>query len=90
MLQKSNASPILGLTESPFFPHSDSSSHQGTELIFPFALGNTVSPPSSTSELHHTGGGNIFQDQHKWLYVMNQKKEYLHNYDMKLTDTSEW
>ncbi|RDX67481.1 hypothetical protein CR513_53639, partial [Mucuna pruriens] len=51
MLQKSKASPIFGLIESPFFPQSESSFHQGTELIFPFASGNTVSPPSSTSEL---------------------------------------
>ncbi|MFS7970218.1 hypothetical protein Hanom_Chr09g00818451 [Helianthus anomalus] len=51
ILQKSNASPILGLTDSPSLPQSESSSHQGTALMFPFAEGNTVSPPSSTSDL---------------------------------------
>jgi hypothetical protein len=63
MLQKSNASPIFGLIESPFFPQSESSFHQGTELIFPLAAGNTVSPPSSTSELYNqfTKSGHQYQ-----------------------------
>lgn len=51
MLQKSNASPIFGLTERPLLAHSDISFHPGTELKFPFAAGKTVSPPSSTSDL---------------------------------------
>lgn len=51
MLQKSNASPIFGLTDKPLFPHSDNSLYQGIELPFTLADGNTVSPPSSTSEL---------------------------------------
>nr|GMD43836.1 hypothetical protein Iba_scaffold1320591CG0010 [Ipomoea batatas] len=51
MLQKSNASPIFGFIDNPLFPHSDSSSHQGTALTLPLASGKTVSPPSSTSDL---------------------------------------
>lgn len=51
MLQKSKASPIFGLTESAFFPQSDNSLYHGKELLFILAEGNTVSPPSSTSEL---------------------------------------
>jgi hypothetical protein len=45
MLQKSNASPILGLTDIPLFADG--------ALPFAVALGKTVSPPSSTSEIHH-------------------------------------
>ena len=52
MLQKSIALPIFGLIDSPPFPQSKRSFHQGTELKFPLAFGNTVSPPSSTSELY--------------------------------------
>lgn len=52
MLQNSRASPIFGFTERPFLAHWDKSFHQGTELKFALAAGNTVSPPSSTSELH--------------------------------------
>jgi hypothetical protein len=59
MLQKSKASPLFGLIESPFFPQSESSFHQGTELKFPFAAGNTVSPPSSTSELYDQNTKNV-------------------------------
>ena len=44
MLQNSRASPIFGFTERPFLAH--------WELKFALAAGNTVSPPSSTSELH--------------------------------------
>lgn len=54
MLQNSNASPILGFTESPPLPHSDNSFHQGTALKLPLAAGKTVSPPSSTSVLKIT------------------------------------
>nr|ACU20030.1 unknown [Glycine max] len=50
MLQNSRASPIFGFTERPFLAHWDKSFHQGTELKFALAAGNTVSPPSSTSE----------------------------------------
>jgi hypothetical protein len=52
MLQKSSASPILGLTESPLFAHADISFHPGVELKFPLAAGKIVSPPSSTSDLY--------------------------------------
>lgn len=52
MLQNRRASPIFGFTERPFFAHSDKSFHHGTELKFALAVGNTVSPPSSTSELY--------------------------------------
>ncbi|RHN54379.1 hypothetical protein MtrunA17_Chr5g0406061 [Medicago truncatula] len=52
MLQKSKASPLFGLIESPFFPQSESSLYHGTLLKFPLAAGNTVSPPSSTSVLY--------------------------------------
>lgn len=52
VLQKSNALPIFGFTERPCLPHSDNSFHHGTEVMFPFAAGNTVSPPSSISDLH--------------------------------------
>ncbi|RDX96350.1 hypothetical protein CR513_21002, partial [Mucuna pruriens] len=52
MLQNSRASPIFGFTERPFLAHWDKSFHHGTELKFALAAGNTVSPPSSTSELH--------------------------------------
>jgi len=48
MLQKSSASPILGLTDTPLFARPPSE-----EPPFGVALGNTVSPPSSTSDLDH-------------------------------------
>lgn len=51
-LQKSSALPIFGFMERPLLAHSDISFHPGTELKFPLASGNTVSPPSSTSDLH--------------------------------------
>lgn len=53
MLQKSSASPILGFTGRPFLAHSDIPFHPATGLTFPVAAGNTVSPPSSTSDLHN-------------------------------------
>ena len=49
MFQKSNASPIFGLTDIPFF--ANSLKRKSDDLLFAFAKGNTVSPPSSTSEL---------------------------------------
>jgi hypothetical protein len=52
MLQNSRASPIFGFTDRPFLAHSDKSFHHGTELKLALAAGNTVSPPSSTSDLH--------------------------------------
>lgn len=67
MLQKSNASPIFGLIESPVFPHSDNSFHQGTALMFPWALGKTVSPPSSTSELYDLKVRKSSEEQ-LWTY----------------------
>lgn len=85
MLQKSNASPILGLTESPFLPHSDSSSHQGTELKFPFAAGNTVSPPSSTSDLSIVYE-ETSQKVQKQVCVMHQNQG-LGRHCVLLTDT---
>jgi hypothetical protein len=77
MLQKSRASPIFGFTESPSFPQSDSSFHQGTELIFPLAEGNTVSPPSSTSELYHYGRENFIEREYLGLQQMHQSQENL-------------
>jgi len=46
MLQNSRASPTFGFTDRPFPGYLD------TELKLGLALGNTVSPPSSTSDLH--------------------------------------
>ena len=54
ILQKSKAAPIFGFTESPLFAHSDISFHPGAVLKFPVEAGKTVSPPSSTSDLHVT------------------------------------
>jgi hypothetical protein len=51
MLQNSRASPIFGFSDRPFLAHSDKSFHHGTELKLALAAGNTVSPPSSTSDL---------------------------------------
>ena len=39
MLQKSNASPIFGLTERHCFAQSDSSLYHGKELLFTFSEG---------------------------------------------------
>lgn len=54
MLQKSNASPIRGRTERPFWAHSDNSSQWGTSELLTLDAGNTVSPPCSTSVLPTT------------------------------------
>lgn len=70
MLQKSNAAPIFGLTERPFFPHSDSSLYHGKELLFSLTEGNTVSPPSSTSELKNSRN----QEQRKNCQELFQSK----------------
>ena len=48
MLQKSSASPIFGLTDKPLFPRPPCE-----EPLFAIAEGNTVSPPSSTSDLEN-------------------------------------
>jgi hypothetical protein len=51
MLQKSSASPIFGFTARPLLAHSESSLCHASELLFTFASGKIVSPPSSTSDL---------------------------------------
>jgi hypothetical protein len=76
MLQKSKASPIFGLIESPFFAQSESSFHQGTEVIFPLAAGNTVSPPSSTFELFYQNTKSV----HHEICIQSKKKLKVVNY----------
>lgn len=88
MLQNSNASPILGFTASPFLPHSDNSFHHGTALIFPLAVGNTVSPPSSTSDLNQCWKWDVIywtheKGNHKW------NTNWTYGKGNHLTDTSE-
>ena len=89
MLQKSNASPILGFTESPFLPHAESSLYHGTELKFILAAGNTVSPPSSTSDLYIELRvfPSCIREKEERQYLMNMaalKRIQLENH---LTDT---
>ncbi|PON93962.1 hypothetical protein TorRG33x02_103520, partial [Trema orientale] len=65
ILQNSNASPIFGFTARPCLAQSDNSFQYGRELKFPLAEGNTVSPPSSTSDLHQQQQDATIKHQHQ-------------------------
>ena len=68
MLQKSNASPILGLTDIPLFADG--------ALPFAVALGKIVSPPSSTSELHKKKYHHEENDIFIFFYLVTDNNTY--------------
>jgi hypothetical protein len=85
MLQKSNASPIRGRTDRPFWAHSDNSSQWGTSELLTLDAGNTVSPPCSTSVLPPPAHHNLVQIlAYNWIAgVMQKMEEYHEDYKYK-------